>query len=199
MTSGCWIEALGVLITVPLFADSFQAMDLKRLYVTYIRQLYHPFLWVGIMKSSKIMGNPYTKNPPVCRILGYPCDFFGFVGHFEPPCVLRFFKRFFDGRQWEFYLWLFGSSFRRNIHGSFGFRISRISDVEWLVGRCSRYWNLQSSARYKGCLLSVPLFVDFAVLKDVHSFEYQDTAKLGALSNAEDMNRWSFWMRTLYV
>lgn len=26
------------------------------------------------------------------------------------------------------------------------------SDFEWLVGRCSRYWNLQSSARYEGCV-----------------------------------------------
>lgn len=188
-----------VLITVPLFADSFQAMDLKRLYVTYIRQLYHPFLWVGIMKSSKTMGNPYFQPTSMVRN-GIHGIFSVSLGTLNLLVLLRFFKRFeLDGRQWEFYLWLFGSSFRRNIHGSFGFWISRISDLEWLVAWCSRYLNLQRSARYEGCLLSVPLFVDFAVFKNLHSFEYQDTAKLGALSNAEDMNRWSFWIRTLYV
>ena len=93
MTSGCWIEALGVtstkrwmlvLITVPLFADSFQAMDLKRLYVTYIRQLYHPFLWVGTMKSSKIMGNPYFQPTSMVRN-GIHGIFSVSLGTLKPP------------------------------------------------------------------------------------------------------------------
>ena len=70
-----------VLITVPLFADSFQAMDLKGLYVTYIRQLYHPFLWVGTMKSSQIMGNPYKPT----SMQEWDTWAMRFLWRFEPP------------------------------------------------------------------------------------------------------------------